>query len=55
MESDGSLLCSQEPPLAPILNQMNAMHTPTAYFFYIHFNIVLPSTFGSLIADSIVK
>jgi len=32
MEPEGSLLCSQCPPLATILSQMNQVHTFPSYF-----------------------
>jgi hypothetical protein len=41
MEPEGPLPCS---PLDFILSQMNPIHTLTAYFFEIHFNISLTST-----------
>jgi hypothetical protein len=46
MEPKGSLTNSQEPPLAPILSQMNPDHTPAHYSFKSHFNIILPFTLG---------
>jgi len=31
MEPERSLLCSQGPPLVPILSQMNSQHIPTTF------------------------
>jgi hypothetical protein len=33
----------KSPPLVIILSQINSVHTPSPYFFKIHFNIFLPS------------
>jgi hypothetical protein len=32
--------------LYPIVNHMNPVHTPSAYFFKINFNIIIPSCLG---------
>jgi hypothetical protein len=44
MESEGSLPCSESPPLVPILSQINSIHTIPSYLSKIHFNIVHPPT-----------
>jgi hypothetical protein len=46
--TQGSLPCSQEPPLGPTLSQTNAVHTLTHSFFNFHFNAIVPSTTWSL-------
>jgi hypothetical protein len=43
MELEGSLPCSQEPAIIPVLSQMNPVHTLPLYFCKISFNI-LPSS-----------
>jgi hypothetical protein len=44
MEPEGSLPCSQQPPLVPILSQINPIHIMPSYLSKIHFNIVHPPT-----------
>jgi hypothetical protein len=44
MGGHGSLLCSNNLPLNIILSLMNWAQTLTSYIFYIHVNIILPST-----------
>jgi hypothetical protein len=44
MESEGSLLCSQQHTNGPYPQQIDTVHTFTLYVFPIHFNTVLPST-----------
>jgi hypothetical protein len=44
MEPEGSLSCSQEPPLVPILSQINPIHTIPSYLSKIQFNKVRPPT-----------
>ena len=36
------------PPLVLILSQLDPIHTPTSHFLKFNFNIILPSTLGSL-------
>jgi hypothetical protein len=42
MEPEGSLPCSQDPPLVPVLSQIRRSHTTPSYLSKIHFNIILP-------------
>jgi len=44
MEPEGSLPCSQDPLLIPILSQMPPVHTFPPYLPKIHSNIILPLT-----------
>jgi hypothetical protein len=44
MEPEGSLPCSQDPQLVPILSQINPIHAMPSYLSKIHFNIVHPPT-----------
>jgi len=41
--------------LDPILSQMNPVHILTPYLFKISFNIILPSTLGSLKVVSLLQ
>jgi len=43
MEPEGSVLCSQEHAMVPILNQMHLVHTLPHYFPKINSNIIRPS------------
>lgn len=47
MKPKYSLLCSQQPTIAPLLNQTNQAHAPPSYLFKLHFNIIVPSTLRS--------
>jgi hypothetical protein len=47
MEPEVSLLCSQEPPLVPVLNQINLVRTIKSSLSKIHFNIIHPLKFWS--------
>jgi hypothetical protein len=38
MESDGSLPCSQNIPLVPVLRHRNPVHTTTSYFSKTHYS-----------------
>jgi hypothetical protein len=42
--NQGSLSCSQNPPLVPILSQMYPIHYLLTYFFKMNINFTLPST-----------
>jgi hypothetical protein len=44
MEPEGSLTFSQEPPLVPILSQINPVHTNLNYLSKIYLNIIHPPT-----------
>jgi hypothetical protein len=44
MEREGSLPRSKEPPLVPILSQIDPGHTILPYLSMIHFNIIHPPT-----------
>jgi hypothetical protein len=44
MKAYGSLPCSQQPPLDPILSQLNPVHPLTHYFPKIRLSIIIPST-----------
>ena len=52
MEPEGSLLHSQEPPLVPILSQINPDHAQS-HSSEIHFNIILPTTASSKLSLSL--
>jgi hypothetical protein len=39
----------KKPPLAPILSQINPVHTTTSYFSKIHFNIILTYVYFVLV------
>jgi hypothetical protein len=44
METEDSLLCSQQPAPVNTLSQMNPVHIITTYPFEINFNIIISST-----------
>jgi hypothetical protein len=44
MEPEGSIPCSQSPPLIPILSHINPIHSMPSYLSKIHFNTVHPPT-----------
>jgi hypothetical protein len=44
MEPDCSLPYSQEPPVVPIMSQINPVHAIQSYFSKFRFNIILPPT-----------
>lgn len=46
MKPESSLQHAQQPPLSPILHQINPVHALPSYIFKIHCDIVLPSTLG---------
>ena len=48
MEAEGSLPQSQVPANFPILSQLDPVHTHASHFLWMHLNIILPSTPGSL-------
>jgi hypothetical protein len=43
MEPEGSLPCSQEPTLVPIMSQLNPFPTMQLYILTVHPNIDIPS------------
>jgi hypothetical protein len=43
MEPEGSLPCSQEPPIVLILSYMDPDHIPILCIFKIHFDILSPT------------
>jgi len=48
MEHEYIIPCSKEPPLIPLLSQMNSVHTHTlATYLRPEFNTILPSTTSS--------
>jgi hypothetical protein len=48
MEPEGSLPCSQKSSTAPILNQIDLVHTTSSYLSKIHFKItILPMSRSS--------
>jgi hypothetical protein len=44
MEPEGSLPCSQKPPLDPILSQLNPVRTVDPCLLKVHLNVILPPT-----------
>jgi hypothetical protein len=44
MEPEGSMSCSQDPPMVPILSPINPIHSIPSYPSKMHFNIVRPHT-----------
>jgi hypothetical protein len=44
MDPEGSLLCSHNPPVLPLLSQINPVHTTLGYLSKVRFNIILPPT-----------
>jgi hypothetical protein len=42
MKPGSSLLCSQNPPLNPILSRLNPVHISASCFSKIHYNIIFP-------------
>jgi len=47
LEPEGSSPYSQVPASCPILSQLHPVPTTPSYILKIHFNIILPSTYGS--------
>jgi hypothetical protein len=41
VEFENSLQCSQDPPLDPILSQLNPLCSLTPYLYKVHFNIII--------------
>jgi hypothetical protein len=44
MELEGSLQCSQNPPVVPVQSQMNSVRNTQSYLSEIHLNIILSPT-----------